>query len=126
MPQPTGNTVPQHGHRVGEMQMAARDFAAGRYRHWAATLFWLPLALLGVICGPRKPVLPFRAGLGSTSFYEADLDFVQPPAAWRAEIATVRQGLDSLFRHQYAMPMSVDAKSLPLHSNGASMIFASA
>jgi hypothetical protein len=26
-----------------EMQMAAWEFAAGRYRHWAATLFCLPL-----------------------------------------------------------------------------------
>jgi hypothetical protein len=77
---------------TGEMQMAAWEFGAGRYRHWAATLFCLPLALLGVICAPRKTVRAFRVGLGSTSLYGSELDLDKPLATLRAEIAMVRRG----------------------------------
>ena len=73
---------------TGEMQMAAWEFGAGRYRHWAATLFCLPLALTGLIWAPRKTTLAFKAGLGSTSLYGAELDLNKPLAALRAEIAT--------------------------------------
>jgi hypothetical protein len=69
---------------TGEMQMAAWEFGAGRYRHWAATLFCLPLALMGVIWAPRKTVLAFRAGLISTSLYGSDLDLNRPLAELRA------------------------------------------
>ena len=73
---------------TGEMQMAAWEFAAGRYRHWAATLFCLPLALMGIILAPRKTALAFRAGLISTSLYGSELDLNHPLTALRAEIAT--------------------------------------
>jgi hypothetical protein len=72
---------------TGEMQMAAWEFAAGRYRHWAATLFCLPLALMGVILAPWKTVRAFRAGLISTSLYGCELDRNKPLTALRAEIA---------------------------------------
>jgi ubiquinone biosynthesis protein Coq4 len=75
---------------TGEMQMAAWEFAAGRYRHWAATLFCLPLALMGVIFAPRKTALAFRAGLISTSLYGSELDLNKPLTELRAEIAARR------------------------------------
>lgn len=68
--------------------MAAWEFAAGRYRHWAATLFCLPLVLIGVIFAPWRTALAFRAGLISTSLYESELDLNKPLTALRAEIAT--------------------------------------
>ena len=68
--------------------MAAWEFAAGRYRHWAATLFCLPLALVGVIFAPRRTALAFRAGLVSTSLYGSALDLDKPLSAVRAEVAT--------------------------------------
>jgi hypothetical protein len=73
---------------TGEMQMAAWEFAAGRYKHWAATLFCLPLALMGLIFAPRRTALAFRAGLISTSLYDSELDLNKPLATLRAEIAT--------------------------------------
>ena len=73
---------------TGEMQMAAWEFAAGRYRHWAATLFCLPLALMGFIWAPRRTALAFRAGLISTSLYGSELDLDRPLAAFRAKVVT--------------------------------------
>ena len=73
-----------------EMQMAAWEFAAGRYRRWAATLFCLPLALMGLILAPRRTARAFRAGLISTSLYGFELDLNKPLAALRAEIVSLR------------------------------------
>ena len=75
---------------TGEMQMAAWEFAAGRYRHWAATLFCLPLALMGLILAPRRTARAFRAGLISTSLYGSEVDLNKPLAALRAEIVSLR------------------------------------
>jgi ubiquinone biosynthesis protein Coq4 len=75
---------------TGEMQMAAWEFAAGRYRHWAATLFCLPLALMGLIWAPRKTVQAFRVGLSSTSLYGCELDLNKPLTEMRAGTATAR------------------------------------
>jgi ubiquinone biosynthesis protein Coq4 len=75
---------------TGEMQMAAWEFAAGRYRHWAATMFCLPLALMGAIVAPVRTAAAFRAGLRSTSLYGAELDLDKPLTALRAEIATLK------------------------------------
>jgi hypothetical protein len=71
---------------TGEMQMAAWEFGAGRYRHWAATLFCLPLALFGLLWAPRKTARAFRSGLGSNSLYGAELDLNKPLAALHAKI----------------------------------------
>src|SRR4051812_21627311 len=46
----------------GEFQMAAWEFAAGRYPHWGATLFCAPLLLLGLICSPAAMVRAWRRG----------------------------------------------------------------
>jgi hypothetical protein len=68
------------------MQMAAWEFAAGRYRHWAATLFCLPLALMGLIWAPRKTARAFRAGLISTSLYGDELDLNRPLTEFLAKL----------------------------------------
>ena len=68
--------------------MAAWEFAAGRYRHWAATLFCLPLALMGVVFAPRRTARAFRAGLISESLYGSELDLDEPLTALRAKIGT--------------------------------------
>jgi hypothetical protein len=72
---------------AGEMQMAAWEFAAGRYRHWAATLFCLPLAIAGFVCAPRRTVRAFRRGLSSTTLYGSELDLNKPLALLQVEIA---------------------------------------
>lgn len=74
---------------TGEMQMAAWEFAAGRYRHWAATLFCMPLALLGLVCAPCRTATAFRDGLASRSLYGVELDLSMPLTILRA--ATVKR-----------------------------------
>jgi hypothetical protein len=72
---------------AGEMQMAAWEFAAGRYRHWGATLFCLPLAIAGFICAPRRTFRAFRRGLTSTSLYGSDLELNKPLALLQLEVS---------------------------------------
>lgn len=71
----------------GEMQIAAWEFAAGRYRHWGATLFCLPLAIAGFVCAPRRTARAFRRGLNSTSLYGVELDLTKPVAHFQRHIA---------------------------------------
>lgn len=71
----------------GECQMAAWEFAAGRYPHPAATLFCLPLVALGVLFSPRALWSAFRAGRRSESLYGSavtDALLGSPLAALRA------------------------------------------
>ena len=53
----------------GEFQLAAWEFAAGRYPHWGATLFCAPLILLGFIWSPARMMAALRAGRHSKSLY---------------------------------------------------------
>jgi hypothetical protein len=53
----------------GEFQMAAWEFAAGRFPHPAATLFCLPLVAAGLLWSPRAIWAAFTAGRGSHSLY---------------------------------------------------------
>lgn len=55
---------------AGELCIAAWEFGAGRYPHWGATLFCLPLVILGLLCMPRAICAAFRRGLASRSLYE--------------------------------------------------------
>jgi ubiquinone biosynthesis protein Coq4 len=55
----------------GEFQIAAWEFAAGRYPHWGATLFCAPLVLLGLIWSPAAMVRAWRRGRQSRSLYHA-------------------------------------------------------
>jgi hypothetical protein len=53
----------------GESQMAAWEFAAGRFPHPAATLFCLPLVAAGLFWSPRAMWAAFTAGRCTTSLY---------------------------------------------------------
>jgi len=69
--------------RAGEMQMAAWEFAAGRFPHPAATAFCLPLVAMGAIAFPRRTYDAFVRGRRSTSLYQTELtdDLLDSPAA---------------------------------------------
>ena len=56
----------------GECQVAAWEFAAGRFPHPAATLFCLPLVAAGVLWSPRAMWSAFTAGRRSRSLYARD------------------------------------------------------
>jgi hypothetical protein len=55
----------------GECQLAAWEFGAGRYPHWAASLFCAPLVLAGFLWSPRAIWRAWRAGRASQSLYAA-------------------------------------------------------
>lgn len=57
----------------GECQMAAWEFAAGRFPHPAATLFCLPLIAVGVAWSPRAIWAAFLAGRGGRSLYGVEV-----------------------------------------------------
>ncbi len=54
---------------VGEFQMAAWEFAAGRFPDFRATLFCLPLIGLGSILAPRRTFSAFVRGMRSQTTY---------------------------------------------------------
>jgi hypothetical protein len=59
----------------GELQIAAWEFGAGRYPHWGATLFCLPLIVAGLLCMPDRIRAAWRRGRRSRSLYRhADLE----------------------------------------------------
>lgn len=75
----------------GEFQMAAWEFAAGRFPNVAASLFCLPLVIAGIILSPRLVWTAFLAGRNSNSLYRYESTeelLAQPLANLRAEIAT--------------------------------------
>lgn len=57
----------------GEFQMAAWEFAAGRFPHPAATLFCLPLIAAGVLWSPRSIWSAFLSGRQRRSLYETEV-----------------------------------------------------
>lgn len=54
---------------MGELQIAASEFGAGRYPHWGATLFCAPLVLIGLMWDPYAIVVAWRRGRRSRSLY---------------------------------------------------------
>ncbi len=54
---------------AGEMQMAAWEFAAGRFPHPGATAFCLPLVGLGAVLLPRRTFAAFVRGRHGKSLY---------------------------------------------------------
>jgi hypothetical protein len=58
---------------TGEFQMAAWEFAAGRFPHAAATAFCLPLIGLGAIAAPRQTFNAFVCGRSSQTLYAQGL-----------------------------------------------------
>ncbi len=57
---------------VGELQIAAWELGAGRYPHWGATLFCLPLAVIGFLWAPQDIWSAWRQGRGQRSLYEPE------------------------------------------------------
>lgn len=58
---------------VGEFEMAAWEFAAGRFRHVGATAFCLPLVGLGALIQPRRSFAAFTRGCAGRSLYATGL-----------------------------------------------------
>ena len=58
---------------AGELQIAAWEFGAGRYPHWGATVFCLPLVLAGALWAPYDTWDAFRRGRRSRSLYAKDV-----------------------------------------------------
>ncbi len=54
---------------TGEFQMAAWEFAAGRYPNVNTTLFCLPLISMGAVVIPRKTLAAFIRGRRSRTLY---------------------------------------------------------
>jgi len=59
---------------AGEMQMAAWEFAAGRYPHPLATAFCLPLVGVGALLFPRRTFGAFLQGRRSATLYRQPVD----------------------------------------------------
>jgi len=59
---------------VGEMQVAAWEFAAGRFPSIFATLFCLPLVAIGAVAWPKRTFSAFVRGRHSTSLYKAPVN----------------------------------------------------
>lgn len=79
----------------GEFQMAAWEFAAGRYPHPAATAFCAPLVLAGLLWSPGSIWRAFLAGRRSRSLYGRELTeelLRSPLAEWRALKPSPPQG----------------------------------
>jgi hypothetical protein len=58
---------------VGEFQMAAWEFAAGRFPSAASTLFCLPLVGLGAVLAPARTFQAYVRGRRSNSLYRLAL-----------------------------------------------------
>ncbi|HJQ58957.1 MAG TPA: hypothetical protein VJ890_18780 [Vineibacter sp.] len=55
----------------GEMEMAAWEFAAGRYPGLGATLFCLPLVAIGGAVAPSRTLIAYLRGRRGRTLYEA-------------------------------------------------------
>ena len=58
----------------GEFEMAAWEFAAGRFRRIGATLFCLPLIGIGFLAVPLRAYAAFERGIRSRSLYAMNCD----------------------------------------------------
>ncbi|MEO7177227.1 MAG: hypothetical protein ABIW83_00135 [Allosphingosinicella sp.] len=59
----------------GEVMIAAWEWGAGRYPHWGATLFCLPIVFAGLLFMPGATIEAWRRGRRGRSLYRhADLD----------------------------------------------------
>lgn len=54
---------------IGEMQMAAWEFAAGPFPDWRASLFCAPLVGLGAVVAPKRTFAAFVLGRQSRTLY---------------------------------------------------------
>lgn len=74
---------------VGEFQMAAWEFAAGRFPHPLATAFCLPLIGLGAVVQPRRSFAAFVLGRASQTLYARGLT----PAVLDSPVESLRQSI---------------------------------
>jgi len=58
---------------TGEFEMAAWEFAAGRFPHAGATAFCLPLVGFGAVLRPRRTLAAFVRGRSSRTLYACGL-----------------------------------------------------
>lgn len=59
----------------GEVLVAAWEWGAGRFPHWGATLFCLPIVIAGLLFMPGPTLAAWRRGRLSRSLYRhVDLD----------------------------------------------------
>jgi hypothetical protein len=72
---------------VGEFEMAAWEFAAGRYPHPGATAFCLPLVGAGAVLAPRRTWHAWLRGRSSRTLYAQGLT----PAILSTELGTLRR-----------------------------------
>jgi hypothetical protein len=78
----------------GEFQVAAWEFAAGRFPHAGATLFCLPLVALGMLWSPRAIWSAFLRGRRARSLYGIETDdalLALPLGALRARVIMSRR-----------------------------------
>jgi hypothetical protein len=54
---------------AGELQIAAWEFGAGRYPHWGATLFCVPMVVVGLMLSPGDVWSAFQRGQRERSLY---------------------------------------------------------
>lgn len=73
----------------GEFEMAAWEFAAGRFRHPLATAFCLPLMGLGAVAQPRRSFAAFARGRASQTLYAGGLT----PALLDSPLESLRQSI---------------------------------
>jgi hypothetical protein len=71
---------------AGEFEMAAWEFAAGRYPHPGATAFCLPLVGVGALLQPRRTFAAFLRGRRSRTLYGQGLT----PAVLQASLAQLK------------------------------------
>jgi hypothetical protein len=56
----------------GEFEIAAWEFGAGPMPHWGATLFCLPLIIVGLCLTPRRVLRAFLVGRQSRSLHKSE------------------------------------------------------
>lgn len=79
---------------TGEFQVAAWEFGAGPMPHWGATVFCLPLAVVGLCVTPRRVVRAFMAGRRSRSLHRSgaiDAVLATPLNVARANLVVLRR-----------------------------------
>jgi hypothetical protein len=74
---------------TGEFEMAAWEFAAGRYPHAGATAFCLPLVGVGAVLSPRRTYAAFVRGRASRTLYAEGLS----PRVLDTPVTQLRRGV---------------------------------